>query len=243
MLPALFMEIKATDLILDMCAAPGSKTGQIIEILQKSGSLFDVTGGVIANEVDAKRARVLAHQLLRLNFPGFAVVNHPGQFLPCPTSTPFNKVLVDVPCTGDGAIRKLPQKWKNWSPEDSHGLHRLQIQLLDRAVGLIKEGGLIVYSTCSLNPIENEAVVAEVIRKYNSRLSGYLELVDVHQQFPDFKMTKGIKDWGVFKLSEKKESGDTPTFEPIPKGSSTKVPGKFTRQRLSDKVHRHRSEY
>jgi len=66
--------------------------------------------------------------------------------------------LVDVPCSGDGAIRKLPQKWKKWDTHAGMSLHNLQITLLIRAINMTKVGGTIVYSTCSLNPIENEAV-------------------------------------------------------------------------------------
>lgn len=66
----------------------------------------------------------------------------------------FDKVLVDVPCSGDGAIRKLPLRWRSWSTKDGMALHPVQLSLLMRALQLVKIGGLVVYSTCSLNPIE-----------------------------------------------------------------------------------------
>lgn len=93
----------------------------------------------------------------------------------------FDRVLCDVPCSSDAAIRKLPQKWANWNPKDSHGLHCLQIQILERGLELLKVGGKMSYSTCSLNPIENEAVVAAVLKKYGDKI----EILEV--ELPGFK--------------------------------------------------------
>lgn len=69
----------------------------------------------------------------------------------------------DVPCSGDGTMRKNVDVWKKWSPAQGLGLHKTQLLILSRAVELCEVGGVIVYSTCSMNPIENEAVVAAVI--------------------------------------------------------------------------------
>lgn len=81
----------------------------------------------------------------------------------------FDKILADVPCSGDGAIRKLPDKWRNWNPLDGNALNTLQISILERAVNLVKVNGLIAYSTCSLNAVENEAVVAHVIKMFEKK--------------------------------------------------------------------------
>lgn len=91
--------------------------------------------------------------------------------------------MVDVPCSGDGAIRKLPNRWKMWNSKDGMELHEVQIQLLKRAIELTKVGGTIVYSTCSLNPIENEAVISEVLsraKQFSPDKSLNLEIVDIH---------------------------------------------------------------
>ena len=124
-------------------------------------------GGVLANDVDIARAKMLIHQLQRMNTNGVMVVNHYGQDFPTLFETGvtekgekiekrffFDKILCDVPCTGDGAIRKLPKKWTIWSPKDGMTLHMLQINILVRALQLLKIGGLLLYSTCSLNPVE-----------------------------------------------------------------------------------------
>ena len=122
-------------------------------------------GGVIANDADYTRAYMLIHQIKRMNAAGIAVVNHGAQHFPTlniPNPEPnqfdsklyFDKILADVPCSGDGAIRKLPNRWSNWSTKDGISLHHLQILILQRALQITKIGGLIVYSTCSLNPTE-----------------------------------------------------------------------------------------
>jgi multisite-specific tRNA:(cytosine-C5)-methyltransferase len=68
-------------------------------------------------------------------------------------------------CSGDGTLRKAPDLWKRWKPGLGNALHVLQLQVAERAMHLLRVGGTMVYSTCSLNPIEDEAVVAELIRK------------------------------------------------------------------------------
>lgn len=214
MLPPLLLDLEKDDFVLDVCAAPGSKTVQMLELLNNSAkSVLESHGGIIANDVEFRRAYILAHQLQRLNLPGYAVVNHPGQFLPtiydhelnaegksvpnkkCPIS--FDKVLVDAPCSGDGAIRKLPQRWRMWKPVDGIHLHSLQVKILQRAINLAKPGALIVYSTCSMNPIEDEAVVVEIMRQFNKNKPGSLELLDIHAKFPSLKMSKGVSDWSI----------------------------------------------
>lgn len=93
----------------------------------------------------------------------------------------FDRILCDVPCSGDGTIRKNVAIWKHWTPLDGNGLHscvrddeasfilrtdipyRLQLRILKRAMRMLAKGGRIVYSTCSLNPVEDEAVIAAAL--------------------------------------------------------------------------------
>lgn len=218
MIPPIFLDIQPDDLVLDMCAAPGSKTSQIVEFLATMGNEKGrlTEGAVLANEVDFQRAYILSHQLKRLNSPNMAVINHAAQFLPTLFSDKiegpdhriyFDKLLCDVPCSGDGALRKLPIRWRNWSANDAIHLHKLQVQILARAVKLTKVGGLIVYSTCSLNAIENEAVVADIVSKANNSNEGSLELIDVNDSLEGFKMRPGLNKWKF--LLPKRKSGET----------------------------------
>lgn len=120
------------------------------------------SGCVIANDADYNRAQMLIHQIKRACTAGIAAINHPGQFLPelylkkmnhLKERFQFDKILCDVPCSGDGATRKLPIKWTNWHTSDGMVLHPLQLAIVMKGVNLLKRGGLLVYSTCSLNPI------------------------------------------------------------------------------------------
>lgn len=107
---------------------------------------------------------MLIHQVQRAGTAGMAVINHNGQFLPqlythrhgtIKQKFLYDKVLCDVPCSGDGATRKLPNKWSNWHSNDGMVLHPLQLNLLIKGINMLKPGGLLLYSTCSLNPIED----------------------------------------------------------------------------------------
>ena len=102
MIPPLVLQASSGEKILDMCAAPGSKTAQLIELMHGQGL-------VVANDVDTNRAYMLIHQLHRSNTSSMVVVNHQAQNFP-KIDYLFDKVLCDVPCSGDGAIRKLPSK-------------------------------------------------------------------------------------------------------------------------------------
>lgn len=213
MLPPLFLDVKSTDMVMDMCAAPGSKTSQMVEdqLFHNTEPIIHMKGGVVANDADGKRAYMLTHQLQRIVTSGLLVVNHEGQHIPTMKKENtggdnrfyFDKILADVPCSGDGAIRKIPLKWKGWSYKDACGLHTVQTMILERSVQLAKVGGLILYSTCSLNPIENEAVVASVVAKANAEVPGSLELVDIHGRFPGLKAHRGQDKW--FVMVEKNE--------------------------------------
>ena len=179
-----------------MCAAPGSKTAQFLEVFYdkfdflNKQSLNDDTGFVLANDNNPKRAYMMVHQLKRLNTAGMVVIAHDAQFFPTIYDNSnnednerllFDKILADVPCSSDAVMRKLPHKWKNWSTKDAFGLHKLQLQILKRGIHLLKVRGYIIYSTYSLNPIEDEAVIAKILCTHNT--NGELEVVDMKWTF------------------------------------------------------------
>lgn len=104
--------------------------------------------------------------------------------------------------SGDGTLRKNFDLWNKWHPGLGTALHVLQLRIATRAARLLKVGGRMVYSTCSFNPIEDEAVVAELIR----RGKGALELVDMSDELSGLKRSPGIKTWKVnqsFNLSHR----------------------------------------
>eukprot|EP00913_Durusdinium_trenchii_P002262 g2088.t1 len=161
-LPVLALEVKPDETVLDLCASPGSKTLQLLEY--QSGASVD-GGLLVANELSRSRALVVAQRSRRADRRSLLVTNLDGRQFPA-LKTPqgrkrkFQKVLVDAPCSGDGTLRKSCGGWATWRAAEGNSLHPLQRGLLRRGFELLEPGGRLVYSTCSLNPIENEAVVA-----------------------------------------------------------------------------------
>ncbi|XP_066262193.1 tRNA (cytosine(34)-C(5))-methyltransferase isoform X1 [Euwallacea similis] len=201
MIPPLVLDVQPHHKILDMCAAPGSKTAQLLELLHQNEEPIP-TGYVLANDVDNKRCYMLVHQAKRLNSPCVAVINHDSAMLPNMFETlpdggtqqvQFDRILCDVPCSGDGTLRKNPDIWMKWTPANALNLHGIQYRILRRAAELLTMEGRIVYSTCSLNPVENEAVIHRMLVEAN----GALELVDVSRSLPGLKYTPGMTSWQV----------------------------------------------
>uniref|UniRef100_A0A4W5MFI7 tRNA (cytosine(34)-C(5))-methyltransferase n=1 Tax=Hucho hucho TaxID=62062 RepID=A0A4W5MFI7_9TELE len=200
MIPPLLMKIEPHHKILDMCAAPGSKTAQLIEMLHSDMDVPFPEGFVIANDVDNKRCYLLVHQAKRLNSPCIMVVNHDASCIPrLQIDTEdghkgtlfYDRILCDVPCSGDGTMRKNIDVWKKWTTSNSLHLHGLQIRIAVRGVEQLAVGGRMVYSTCSLNPIEDEAVIATLLEKSE----GALELADASADLPGLKWMPGVTKW------------------------------------------------
>jgi 16S rRNA C967 or C1407 C5-methylase (RsmB/RsmF family) len=191
MVPPIILGVKPGDLVLDMCAAPGSKTCQMIESLQSEGV-------VVANDVEWKRANMLAHQVQRLSSPANVVCNIDATHFP--SIAGFDKILCDVPCTGDGTIRKAVDIWRRWSLADANAIHLRQLQILVRGINLLKPGGALVYSTCSLNPIENEAVVAAALLQFKGQVK-----LEGLEDLPGLKYREGLCSWKVFNDKTKTE--------------------------------------
>ncbi|XP_060134047.1 RNA cytosine C(5)-methyltransferase NSUN2 isoform X2 [Zootoca vivipara] len=201
MIPPLLLNVQSHHKILDLCAAPGSKTAQLIEMLHADMNVPFPEGFVIANDVDNKRCYLLVHQAKRLNSPCIMVVNHDASSIPNLQITTngkkeilfYDRILCDVPCSGDGTMRKNIDVWKKWTTQNSLHLHGLQLRIATRGVEQLAEGGRMVYSTCSLNPVENEAVIASLLEKSE----GALELADVSSELPGLKRMPGVTQWKV----------------------------------------------
>jgi len=200
MVPPLLLNVQPGQLVLDLCAAPGSKTAQLVEALESSAETGAKNGLVIANDSDQKRAYLLMHQVKRITSPSLLVTNLDGTLFPSLvfstenglTKKQFDRILADVPCSGDGTFRKNAQLWRTWTANQAFGLHPLQVRLLEKAVKLLKLGGRLVYSTCSMNPIENEAVVAYVLSRHDG-----MKIVDVGEQLSGLKRRPGWTQWKV----------------------------------------------
>ena len=131
MMPPILLDVKSDHAILDMCAAPGSKTAQLLELIQANHMLDNgitnaepVKGFVVANDADPKRAFMLTHQMNRLNAANIVITNHNAQVFPdlffkdCAIGEDkrvrYDRIVCDVPCSSDAAIRKIPTKWQEW---------------------------------------------------------------------------------------------------------------------------------
>ncbi|MGB1461323.1 MAG: RsmB/NOP family class I SAM-dependent RNA methyltransferase [Candidatus Thalassarchaeaceae archaeon] len=182
MLPVLALDPLPGQVVLDLCASPGSKTTQICEHLGDSGA-------VIANEVISGRVNTLVTNVQRHASRTALVVQHDGRHIPMVPGSGFDGVLVDVPCTGSGTTRKNPDVWGKWRPSSGRSLHSLQYDLLSRAIAVTKPGGRVVYSTCSLDPIENEAVVARVVA------GGKVRVIPCGEALSEVPCVPGMAKW------------------------------------------------
>ena len=122
-----------------MCAAPGSKTIQLLEYLNADGDKMN-SGFVVANDADSKRAYMLTHQARRLNLPGVLITNNDARIFPNLKITgerknfEFDRILCDVPCSGDGTLRKNLGLWRTFHSHLGHSNHSLQLDILCRGI-------------------------------------------------------------------------------------------------------------
>jgi len=190
MIPPVVLEPKQGDVILDMAAAPGSKTTQIAQMISDKGV-------IIANEKILSRLASLRSNLQRCGVNCAITTNIDGKHFRT-AGLKFDKVLLDAPCTGTGAIMKSPKTLKIWSENTSKWLANIQKQLLQAAAESLKDEGVLVYSTCSLEPEENEENVDWAIRK----LGFSVEEV----KLPGFKTMNGITSWGKKEFDKQVEN-------------------------------------
>lgn len=199
MVPINLVNIEENDIILDMCAAPGNKTIQALEIMEEKARLKNTlpTGVIIANELDPKRAGNMAH-FFKAHFPiNIVVTNHNAENLPIIEDNNYkpNIVICDVPCSGDGTLRKNKFVRKKWKIEFGLEDHYTQVKILDNAIKQCKNDGYIIYSTCAINPLENESVVCYIMEKYKNKI----EIINCGKKLREMgiKFREGLVKWKV----------------------------------------------
>ena len=159
MLAAHALQVEPEMRVLDMCAAPGSKTSQIAAMMNNSGML-------VANDRSRKRLYRLREILQRQGATNAEILCGPGERLGNTHADCFDRVLVDAPCSGEGRFRlEKPIRLSRWNMQEIRGLAKRQEQLLIAALRCVRVGGLVVYSTCTFAPEENEFVLEKVLRK------------------------------------------------------------------------------
>ncbi len=147
------------DWVLDLCAAPGGKTTQLACKLGGEGLL-------VANELVANRSTILASNVERMGIANAIILNEFPEHLVDTFYQSFDKILVDAPCSGEGMFRKEPAALSEWSPERVERCGQRQLKILETVDKLLKPGGVLVYSTCTFAPAENEEVVATFMEHY-----------------------------------------------------------------------------
>ncbi|MBD3312345.1 NOL1/NOP2/sun family putative RNA methylase [archaeon] len=179
MIPPLTMDLREEQKVLDIAASPGSKTGQIVSIMNDEGL-------IIANDVRIDRVSILKINLQRIGARSVVITRRNGMNYKKMTGF-FDRVLVDAPCSGEGVIRKNPYAAVQWNPNSFPKFSRVQKKLIKAGYQALKPGGLLVYSTCSLAPEENEEVIDYLLKNSDAEVEQI--------KIKGLKSKPGVTEW------------------------------------------------
>lgn len=185
-IPVKALEPQKGEKILDMCASPGGKTTQIAARIENDGV-------VVANDKTAKRLQSLTANLYRTGCSCVTTTNYDGRNFP--GREDFDRVLVDAPCSGEGD--RARRTFEAADEEERKDLSELQKKLVERGAGLMESGGVLVYSTCTIAPEENEEVVKHAIENTE------LELEEINLDLPHENGVAEFKEAEYGKRMEK----------------------------------------
>jgi NOL1/NOP2/sun family putative RNA methylase len=181
MVPVLVLDPKPGELVLDLCAAPGSKTTQIGQILRNQGL-------VAANEVNPKRRMGLLQNVKRCGLINDAVIGQRGEKVGRAMPDHFDRVLIDAPCSAEGTVRKSRAILYHWGFKNIERMAWIQKGLIVSGFQALKPGGVMVYSTCTIAPEENEEVVDYLLHKQPDA-----EILPV--SLSGFRIRDGVTEW------------------------------------------------
>ena len=175
------LEPKPGDCVLDLCAAPGGKATAAGAALQGQGLL-------VANDISTSRARALLRNLELFGIPNVFVANETPAKLTKAFPEFFDKIILDAPCSGEGMFRKEEALAKDWTPEKSMELSEIQKELILQAADMLRPGGLMLYSTCTFAPAEDEQTVSWLLENRPD-----MELAEM-EDYEGF--SHGVPEWG-----------------------------------------------
>jgi NOL1/NOP2/sun family putative RNA methylase len=182
MLPPLLLKKKIEEnpdlAVLDACAAPGSKTTQLAALMGNRDL-------IVANDVAFGRLKIIKHNLEKLGCMNTVVINRDVRFFS--PDVQFDCILLDVPCSSEGTLRKNPEIIARWSEKAIASLSNIQRQMITRCCDMLKPGGTMVYSTCTFAPEENEAVIDYLIEKKSCALEPV--------RIPGLKTAETVREW------------------------------------------------
>ncbi len=167
MTPASRLPVEEGDVVLDLCAAPGGKATELAAKLHGTGLL-------IANDISSKRAKALLKNIELFGVENSFIVTEYPQKLQEYFTGFFDKILIDAPCSGEGMFRKEPSMVKAWEQNGPEFYAKLQEEILQQALPMLKPGGMLLYSTCTFSPLEDEGTVEKILE-----MDSNMELLDM----------------------------------------------------------------
>ncbi|MEM5814923.1 MAG: RsmB/NOP family class I SAM-dependent RNA methyltransferase [Candidatus Aenigmatarchaeota archaeon] len=179
LIPPLVLNPNENEVVLDLCASPGSKTTLMVELMKNKGL-------IIANDVSPKRIEALTFNLQKIGATNTIVVMMDGRRID-KIKMKFDKVLVDAPCSASGTFISSFSVLEFWSDHIVKKLSKLQKQLLKAAAGVLRNGGELVYSTCSIDPEENEENLEFAVKN--------IGLEPIKIEIENMKYRKGLKKY------------------------------------------------
>lgn len=176
MMPAHALQLEKGMTVLDMCAAPGGKTTHIAQLL-------DNTGHITALDLHENKLKYIHENAERLGFTHISTVAADArQAQEVLEQKQFDRILVDAPCSGYGVIRRKPDMKYAKKPQDAERLATIQLAILNEAYSLLSPGGILVYSTCTIEPTENDEVIDAFLQTHQDMQE--LSLPDVFTALP-----------------------------------------------------------
>jgi|SRR3989338_1395358 len=193
LVPCLALDPQPGERILDMCAAPGTKT-YIIDFMAGGNA------HIVANDINKFRIKRLVSNVSKFHISA-EVTNESGRKI----HGPFDKILLDAPCSGEGMVNKKEKLFGHWSEARIRLMSKKQKKLIKNAFKILSEpvsekspGGTLVYSTCTFAPEENEEVIDFLLKKYGN---AQVEKIEIN----NMKFSPGLQEWGAKKYDSEVE--------------------------------------
>ncbi|MBQ6794571.1 MAG: RsmB/NOP family class I SAM-dependent RNA methyltransferase [Clostridia bacterium] len=224
MISAELLNVEEGDVVLDLCAAPGGKSTHLASKLNNTGLL-------VSNEIVRSRAMILRENIERMGISNCVVTNMSPDEMELEFSEFFDKILVDAPCSGEGMFRKDDEAIRAWSIEHTESCAQRQQLILTSAAKMLRDGGSMVYSTCTFAPVENEENILQFVKMHPEFTIECMEHIYPHSKNGEGHFAARLKKSGEGTRKERKpllKEADSSLFRSFEKESlNTKLEGSF----------------